>query len=195
LDLNSCLEIERRYSPLWFVPRGLGPWMQNNVKARAERIVELSWWEEHTLNDKTKVSMTPARHWCRRSLLDRNKVLWGGYVFTVNGKKFFFAGDTAYCPVFKQIGEIYGPIDLAAIPIGAYCPRFFMHHSHVDPHEAVLMHQDLKAARSVGIHYGTFLLSDEPLVEPREGLRTAAEEAGLEKDDFIAAVHGRTVVC
>ena len=56
------------------------------------------------------------------SLFCRFKVLWGSWVIKGPYHSFYFAGDTAYCKAFKEIGQRYGPLDLAAIPVGATEP-------------------------------------------------------------------------
>lgn len=105
-------------------------------------------------------------------------------------QRFWFAGDTGYCGVFKEIGQKYGPFDLSAIPIGAYDPRWLMKPQHIDPAEAVQIHQDVKSHRSFGIHCCTFNLTDEPLDEPPQLLIKAVEAAGLPPDAFVALQHG-----
>ena len=76
-------------------------------------------------------------------------------------KRMYFAGDTGYCPAFKEIGQRYGPFDLAFIPIGAYEPRWFMGPQHVDPEQAVQIHVDVRAKQSIGVHWATFALAYE----------------------------------
>lgn len=129
LDHTTVLEIQKAFGTQvhWFVPKGLSTWME---QCGCENVVELEWWEEMECTKqkpngkKIKFAFTPAQHWCRRSVTDENKVLWGSWCIIGEKHKFFFAGDTGYCSVFKQIGERYGPFDFAAIPIGAYKPRF-----------------------------------------------------------------------
>ena len=103
-----------------------------------KNVVELNWGEEHILrppnsdssNETNQIAnlrfvFAPAQHWCTRSLFDENKRLWGSWIIIGPKHRVYFAGDTGYCEVFKQIGQLYGPFDLAAIPIGAYRPRYF----------------------------------------------------------------------
>ena len=128
LDLKSVKDLNQRFGEClhWFVPMGLKSWMSN---AGCKNVTELEWWEETQFskqksNDNvTKFVFTPTQHWCRRTLMDENKVLWGSWTVVGPKHRFFFAGDTGYCKGFKQIGKQYGPFDFAAIPIGAYKPR------------------------------------------------------------------------
>jgi N-acyl-phosphatidylethanolamine-hydrolysing phospholipase D len=83
-----------------------------------------------------------------------------------------------------------GPFDLAAMPIGAYEPRWFMAPNHVDPAEAVQIHRDLDATHSLALHWGTFLLTDEPLDEPPRKLDAALDAAGLTREQFWVFRHG-----
>lgn len=140
----------------------------------------------------------PVQHWSRRTLSDRNETLRGGFVGQraeagqADGGSFFFAGDTGYGPDFIEIGRRFGGIDLALVPIGACEPRWFMSDQHGNPDEAIRIHRDIKARRTVGIHWGTFLLTDEPLDQPLTDLETARAKAGIGADEFLTLRHGQT---
>ncbi|RWS19563.1 N-acyl-phosphatidylethanolamine-hydrolyzing phospholipase D-like protein, partial [Leptotrombidium deliense] len=125
LDLNTVTLLNARYGTdlRWFVPLGLGYWFE---QVSIENVVELDWWEENCVPDKNDVSFvfTPSQHWSKRTLNDDNKSLWGSWSIIGPKHRFFFAGDTGYCPVFKEIGRLYGPFTVAAIPIGAFEPRW-----------------------------------------------------------------------
>jgi N-acyl-phosphatidylethanolamine-hydrolysing phospholipase D len=141
------------------------------------------------------VTCCPVQHWACRTLFDRNVRLWGSYaVFFPNGSKFYFGGDTAlpeHFPLFDQIRDyIGGNIDLAALPIGAYEPAFYMADSHVNPSEAVHIHQALEVKQSVGIHWGTFQLSEESMEDPPVKLRAAASKASA---CFTTLRHGESI--
>ncbi|XP_061053613.1 N-acyl-phosphatidylethanolamine-hydrolyzing phospholipase D isoform X2 [Eubalaena glacialis] len=101
-------------------------------------------------------------------------------------------GDTGYCSAFEEIGKRFGPFDLAAIPIGAYEPRWFMKYQHVDPEEAVKIHIDVQTKRSVAIHWGTFALANEHYLEPPVKLSEALERYGLKTEDFFVLKHGES---
>ena len=162
LDMSTVTLLNARYGVdlRWFVPQGLGSWFES---AGCDNVVELDWWEENCIPEKGDVSFVfvPAQHWSKRTLSDDNKSLWGGWAVIGPNNRFYFSGDTGYCPVFKQIGQMYGPFTAAAIPIGAYEPRWFMKYQHVNPEEAVQIHEDVKSNFSLGIHWGTFALANE----------------------------------
>ena len=173
----------------WLVPLGLKAWFN---EAGIERVTEFDWWDDITL-DGTRFVATPSQHWSARSLTDRYETLWASWLVQKEDTRFWFAGDTGYNPhQFKEIGERLGPIDCAAIPIGAYEPRWFMKDMHVNPEEAVMIHRDIGSRFSVGMHWGTFQLTDEAPLEPRTRLLEARAKAGLDANDFTALAIGET---
>lgn len=174
----------------FLVPLEMGAWFR---ALGVGRVVELDWWGAHEDGDLA-VTAVPAQHWSKRSLFSRNRRLWAGWVITVPGFRFYFSGDTGYhAPLFREIGVRLGPFDLAAIPIGGYEPRWFMKTRHVNPEEAVRIHEDVGASRSVAVHWGTFVLTDEPLDEPPRRLRSALQVQGLAQDAFTVLRHGETL--
>lgn len=101
-------------------------------------------------------------------------------------KSYYFTGDTAWNEdVFRLIQARHHHIDMAALPIGAYAPRWFMSSQHIDPEHAVLIFQTLKARRGFGVHWATFELADDPLDEPPQVLREAVADAGLQPELFV----------
>ncbi|XP_033746000.1 N-acyl-phosphatidylethanolamine-hydrolyzing phospholipase D-like isoform X2 [Pecten maximus] len=191
LDTDSVRKLNEKFGDkiVWYVPKGIKWWMES---MSCKKVVELTWWEEHVHNLGVTFTLTPAQHWSGRYLLDTNKSLWGSWVIRGPRHRFFFAGDTGYCNVFKQIGNKYGPFDLSAIPIGAYYPRYFMEPQHINPKEAVDIHKDIKSKKSVGIHWGTFKLTKEFYLEPRVQLKEEVKKAELPDDSFVTVQHGET---
>jgi N-acyl-phosphatidylethanolamine-hydrolysing phospholipase D len=152
-----------------------------------------------TSNDLAKnpamwISCLPAQHWASRTFFDRNFRLWCSFGVFLPGSKFFFGGDMAlpeHFPLYSQIRNyLGGSIDLAALPIGAYEPAFFMQDAHMNPEEAVRVHQMLNAKQSVGIHWGSFALSEEPMDEPPIRLQQAASKANV---SFCTLRNGQTI--
>jgi len=179
----------------WIVPLGVGAYVRG---WGVRDVVELDWWQE-TVTDSLRVTATPARHFSARRLGDRNKSLWCGFALEVEGKRAYFAGDTAYHPEFGEVGARCGPFDFVMIPIGAYDPRWFMHVVHVDPEEAVQIYEDLVAPHvgkplplMLGIHWGTFRLTDEPMEEPPRRTVARWREVGLDEDRLWIARVGET---
>lgn len=174
--------------PRWFVPLGLKTWFAG---LGISNVVELDWWERADHQGFT-IHAVPAQHWSQRIPFRRNDTLWAGWVVRHPEFNFYFAGDSGYSPDFKEIGHRLGPFKLAAIPIGAYEPRWFMKPMHVNPQEAVQVHQDVKSLFSVGMHWGTFPLTYEPPDEPPKRLAAARRSAGLTANEFAVMQHGET---
>lgn len=146
--------------------------------------IDLDWWEEITIHG-AHVTVTPARHFSARTLWDRNEMLWGGLYLTYKGTKIFFAGDTGYTKYFTEIRHRLGAPDLAMLPIGAYEPRWMMGPVHMNPEDAVQAFIDLHARRAVGMHFGTFQLTAEPIDAPERDLKAAMDAANLPLERFF----------
>jgi len=174
----------------YLLPLGLGEFFE---QLNITNYQELDWWADIRIN-KIRFVCVPAQHFSGRTMFDRNKTLWCGWVLESNSAKIYYAGDTGYFPGFKEIGSRLGPFDVAAIPIGAYKPRWFMSPVHLDPKEAVDVYLDVKAKYFIPIHWGTFNLSDEPLDEPPKVLLLEVENRNLDKSLFKILKHGETVV-
>jgi N-acyl-phosphatidylethanolamine-hydrolysing phospholipase D len=156
------------------VPRGLGPL----VRSAGAPAVELGWWESAEVAG-LRVHCVPAQHFSGRGLFDRNRRLWAGFVVEGAARRFYHAGDTGYFAGFAEIGRRFGPLHLAALPVGAYEPRAMMRPVHVNPEEAVQAAFDVRAAATLGMHWGTFDLTDEPLDEPPRRFLAEARRRGL----------------
>ena len=156
------------------------------TKHHFKDVQELDWYQEVKFND-LKITFLPAVHWSKRSLTDTNKTLWGSFLIEYAGKKIFFACDTGYGNIYKKIGKEFGPIDLTMINIGAYDfrPMFEKSIYHTSPEEALQAAQDLKSKKVLGTHWGTFVLSLEPIMEPPKRFKDNAEKFGFKKDDAL----------
>ncbi|HTA16299.1 MAG TPA: MBL fold metallo-hydrolase [bacterium] len=159
-------------------------------KAFRPRVIELDWWQSYTLAPGIQATFVPSRHFSARGPFDRNKTRWGGFHLSLPGGAVYFAGDTALGQHFRMIRERLEPIRLAILPIGAYDPRWFMSLYHMVPFDAVQAFQDLGASYALGMHYGTFQLTDEPIDEPLQLLEMAKEKAVLSANRFVVKGFG-----
>jgi L-ascorbate metabolism protein UlaG (beta-lactamase superfamily) len=176
-------------SPLFLVPLGLADWFRGEGIAH---VAELDWWQSRIEKGLT-FTFVPVQHWSKRTLWDTNRSLWGGWIMAGAGLKLIHTGDLGYSQDARDIGERAGPFDLAFIPIGAYAPRWFMKTMHVDVPDALQVRADLRAARAIGMHWGTFeKLTDEPLDEPPRELARLRAGAGLAQDRFDVMKIGET---
>lgn len=180
LDLPSLERIaELHPRARFFVPLGNAELLEDEGIANVE---ELDWGETRQVGDVT-VHCLPAQHWSQRGVLDQRKALWSSWAVTSDERRFYFGGDTGLFEGFGVIGEHLGPFDLAAVPIGAYEPQAMMFFAHMDPEQAVAAGVALRARTVLGMHFGTFDLSDEPQGEPPERFLAAAEAAGIAPED------------
>lgn len=175
---------------LFVVPEGLGRWFK---RAGLRRVKEMVWWEQAEL-EGVNVTFVPSQHWSRRALLDANQSWWGGYVLERGGMRVYHSGDTGWFEGFEMIRQrVGGEIQAAMLPIGAYAPRWFMRHQHMDPDEAVRAFQALGARQFVGMHWGTFKLTDEPLTEPPQRLARAWAAQNLPESRCQLPAIGQTL--
>jgi L-ascorbate metabolism protein UlaG (beta-lactamase superfamily) len=174
---------------LYVVPKDNGEILR---RAGLGRIVELEWWQSHKVGDLA-VTLVPAQHWSMRFPWDRNTRLWGGFIYESAEGTAYHAGDTAFSEdVFAAIAERFPKIDWAMFPIGAYEPKWFMRGQHIDPVDAVRAWETLRARIFVAMHWGTFRLTDEPLGEPPELLRSTWRERGHATDRLWIPEIGET---
>jgi N-acyl-phosphatidylethanolamine-hydrolysing phospholipase D len=197
LDRASVVRLNKRSGgrTLFLVPLALKPWFEQQG---VRHVVELDWWDRHVVGG-VEFRLVPVQHWSQRTTNDRNQTLWGGWA--VFGPRFawYFSGDAGYSRDFADTREKLADhardgklFDLALIAIGAYEPRWFMAPQHMNPVEAVQAHRDLGARRSIGVHWGTFELTDEPLDQPPRDLAAARQAMGVADEDFFVLKIGET---
>jgi N-acyl-phosphatidylethanolamine-hydrolysing phospholipase D len=199
LDRNSVLALSNiaGAATLFIVPLGLKKWF---TSLGIHNVKELDWWDNATVKG-VEFHLTPVQHWSARGIGDRSQTLWGGWSVFAPDFHWYYSGDMGYSRDFvdtqqrfapRQTAALGGGFDLALIAVGAYEPRWFMKEQHVNPAEAVQAHQDLKAKCSVGLHWGTFELTDEPLDQPPKDLAAARTAAGVPEADFFLLAVGET---
>ena len=190
MDVATLRRLQAIHAPLMAMPLG------NDAIVRAAvpgaRCVVGDWWDKLVLSDALSSTLTPAYHWANRWPSDVRMALWSGHFVDTPAGTIWFVGDTGYGDgvIFKQVRQRLGAPDIALIPIGAYAPRWFMSAQHVDPAEAVRILRDVEARHALGIHWGTFQLTDEAREAPRLGLATALSAVSISPRRFAAAAPG-----
>lgn len=222
---EANLSSEKRIK--WILPLGVAGFMMR-AGVGAAQIVEMDWWQEELVTLRSGKTIeavcTPAQHWSGRTPFDTNRSLWCGFLLREpqsqrdGGHSFFHAGDTGYSrgerpstseiphkadscltDLYTAIGRVYGPITLAAVPIGSWAPRHFMKYVHTDPQGAVAIHRDLQVQKSVAVHHATWIMSDERFDEPVKELyrvldaQKATGPNAVGRDDFVVVPTGRTI--
>ncbi|HPM78686.1 MAG TPA: MBL fold metallo-hydrolase [bacterium] len=182
MDLATLRRLTREHRPVFVTGLGNAEFLRKKSIAPAR---DLDWWQSTTVNESLQITFVPAQHFSGRSMFDRNRTLWGGFVLHGAHGNVYFAGDTGYAPHFAEIRERFGDIRLAMLPIGAYRPQWFMSPVHTSPAEAVRAYRELDAAFGMGIHYGTFRLADDAQDEPRERLVAALVEEKIAPESFF----------
>jgi len=212
MDSDTLLKIQTRGKGSTHFLVGLGNASRlRGFGIHSDRVTELDWWDGARLDvtgvGSVTLTCTPSQHFSGRGVIDHGSTLWCSWVLETQpleqqsalgglNKKLFFAGDTGYryvpkdvneserpcCPVFREIGETFGPFDLCLLPIGLYSPRHLMSPIHCTPEDAICLHKDLKSRKSIGMHYGTVRggISQyfEEVTEPPRRFKEACEKEG-----------------
>jgi L-ascorbate metabolism protein UlaG (beta-lactamase superfamily) len=190
LDIATLRRLQATHRPLIVTPLGNDAILRGVVPDAHVTVGD--WGSRIALERGAEVHIVPAHHWSARGLGDRRMALWGGFMLRTPAGQIYFAGDTGYGDgaIFRSMRALYGPTDVALLPIGAYAPRWFMAAQHTDPDEAVRILLDLDARHGIGIHWGVFQLTDEAREEPTALLRQALSERGIAEERFRAALPG-----
>jgi N-acyl-phosphatidylethanolamine-hydrolysing phospholipase D len=189
--------VRRSHTTVWCAPLGLAAPLR---KLGVSHVTECDWFDSAEPIPGTRVECVPARHFSGRSLTDRNATLWCGWTLSAGSRRIYFAGDSAFHPDFAAIARRSGPFDAVFMPIGAYDPRWFMSAVHMDPEEAVDAFAAIRSAHPsqscvmAAMHWGTFVLTDEPVDEPPRRARAAWEKNRLDPSTLWIMAPGETRV-
>ena len=196
LDSGTVRALRRRFGKgvRWFAPLGYRRWL---AWRRVSNVSEMDWWEEESLQSSAgslRIVAAPCQHWTSRTPWDRQRRLWCSWaVRAAGGASVYFGGDSGYFPGYTEIRDRAGPFDSVLLPIGAYEPRWFMRPAHMNPEEATQAYLELgRSGTLIGMHWGTWRLTDEDPLEPPERMRRAWHEAGLPPENLCVLRHGGT---
>lgn len=193
LDIATLRTLHARHDPLIVTPFGNDAIVHRHIPTA--RIRAGDWGDHFEIAPGAEVHIVPALHWSSRGMRDRRMALWGGFMLRAARRLVYFAGDTGYGTgnIFRMIRQRFGPTDLALLPIGAYDPRWFMAAQHTSPEEAIRIMIDLDARAAVGMHWGTFKLTDEPREDPALRLAAGLDAQCIDPSLFVA-LHPADVV-
>jgi L-ascorbate metabolism protein UlaG (beta-lactamase superfamily) len=186
LDLDTLKRLNDRDAPKFVAGLKTKSFLKENG---IEAAVDLDWWQNITANN-TRITFVPSQHWSARGIFDKREMLWGGF-YIENNYKIYFAGDTGYGKFFKIIKEKLGAPDLSLIPIGAYEPRWFMKDAHLNPKDSLQAFRDLESKKMIGIHFGTFKLTDEGYNDPIKTLNEEIKNLNMDPLKVIIPTFGK----
>jgi len=193
LDMATLRHLHRKDAPLIITPLGNDRIIHRRLSDA--RVIALDWGESADIQPGVEAHVVPALHWSSRTMRDRRMALWGGFMLKAAGRLVYFAGDTGYGTgdIFRRLRQQFGPVDVALLPIGAYDPRWFMAAQHTNPAEAIAIMQHLEAKLALGIHWGTFKLTDEPREDPVHQLARGLAGDGISPARFPPFHPGQVV--
>lgn len=197
LDLPTLKRLSKRGTSRSIVTMGNLDLVRN---AGIPNVDELDWWQSVRLSPDVTVTLVPAQHFSSRTLWDRNKTLWGGFVVSGLSGNIYYSGDTGYGPHFREIARRFNPIRVAILPISPFRPQQskeppLVYHSivHMGPAGAVKAHMDLNANLSIAAHFQVFQLGFDGFDDAVNELTSALKVGNLKPDAFIAPVPGQLI--
>jgi L-ascorbate metabolism protein UlaG (beta-lactamase superfamily) len=163
-------------------------------------IEELDWWQSVNLTSNITITLVPAQHFSGRTLWDRNKSLWGGFIISGPSGNVFYSGDTGYGPHFREIAYRFSPIRVALLPISPFRPsqpgdptQEYRRVIHMGPADAIQAHLDLGTPVSIAAHFQVFQLGFDGFHDAVDALAASLEEHGMEPNAFVAPMFGRAI--
>jgi len=170
LDYESVLKLKDKTSH-FYVPLGVGTHLEA-WGVPSGKITEMDWWQETQLGS-IQLVCTPAQHFSGRKLNNGQSTLWSSWVIQSQNDNIYFSGDSGYAPHFAEIGEKYGPFDIALMECGQYNEKWA--DIHMMPEETAQAGIDLKAAKIMPIHWGSFKLAMHEWTDPVKRVKAKAE--------------------
>ncbi len=189
LDIKTMQRLSREHGVQVYCPLGVGQYLE---RKGIQRVTEMDWWDESTIQPGLKIVCTPAQHFSGRGMFDRDRTLWAGFALLADSGSIYYSGDTGYGDFFGEIASKIAPVRLSFLPIGAYKPEWFMAPIHTSPSEALNIHQVMQSPLSIAMHFGTFPLADDGMVEAAEELQNEASKRSI--GSFLLPEIGKALI-
>jgi len=167
----------------YYVPHGV----ENKFPSPYSNVTGMDWYTQETIDDLT-IHFLPSNHNSGRSMYEHRQTLWGGWLFEWNGHRIYFAGDTGYSEVFKDIKNRVGEIDICMMPIAAW----YWRNGHFAPQDAIQAAEDLSCKVFIPWGWGTWIISYEHMLEPPRRLQYAWDQMQPENMELWMPKMGQT---
>jgi len=193
-DIKSLKQLSNNDDRLYAVAQGDKSWM---MAQGFKRVEEFGWWEQMEVQapvGSVTITFLPAHHWSARGLFDRNKSLWGSWMIQAGDHVIYFGGDTAHWKHFSAIAQEFPSISAALLPISPCEPAEWMQRTHMNPEQAVMAYKELKAAKCIPMHWGTFPFGSDYFEAPIKRLLSAWEQATLPAETLALLKNGQSIV-
>jgi L-ascorbate metabolism protein UlaG (beta-lactamase superfamily) len=196
-DIPTLEGLAKRGTPRAIVPLGNLDLM---LSIGIPTVDELDWWQSIRLSSNVTLTLVPARHFSSRTLWDRDRTLWGGFVISGPSGNVYYSGDTGYGPHFREIARRFSPIRVALLPIAPFRPpqakesnQEYRPVLHMGPAEAVKAHMDLGTLLSIAAHYQVFRLGVEGFDDAVDVLVASLKEHNIKPDAFVTPMFGQAI--
>ena len=196
-DLPTLKRLAKKGMPRAIVPLGNLDLMRSTGIPAVD---ELDWWQSVRLSSNVTITLVPAQHFSARTLWDRDRTLWGGFVISGPSGNVYYSGDTGYGPHFREIARRFSPIRVALLPIAPFRPpqarestQGYRSVVHMGPAEAVKAHMDLGTPLSIAAHFQVFRLGVEGFDDAVNGLVASLKEHSLKPDTFVTPMFGQAI--
>lgn len=193
LDLPTLARLWARDRPRIVTPLGNDTIMRQAIPDIAAEAVD--WGDRTDLGNDIVVHTVPTQHWSARGTRDRRHALWASFVIETPAGRIYAVGDSGLGNgrTFRHVATRHPNLRLALLPIGAYEPRWFMKHQHMNPDDAVEAFRLCGAEAALGHHWGTFQLSTEARDAPPLALSEALRQRGIAAERFRAVHPGEVI--
>lgn len=187
LDLKALAWFVREHNPTILTGLGVGKIICAAIPSA--RVIELNWWEKHSIQGQT-FTFVPAQHFSGRSLR-MNRTLWGGFVAEINNQVLYYLGDSGYSSeLFAEVQARFPTIDVGLIPIGAYEPYAHLKPYHLSPVDAVNVFETFNMKQAFAVHFGTYQLSVESPKRQVVDFLDARKALQHREHDFVLPIFG-----